>query len=183
MSPRPAEPDPQEVADAIAYLSGLENVPYAESLADNIMDPDPVETAAFRSPELAKRSLAASEHLLDDVNARLRRGAPAGESAKSFERRAGYFRQNVGIERRLLRAIVDGQRAARGIVPNAPKPRGRAMRRLAQLNLAGDVPKGTYARLVREETAIDQQKAAAKKEEQRRAKNAARAARRTRAEG
>lgn len=75
--------------------------------------------------------------------------------------------QKVGHERRLLELRVNGIRAEKGLLPNAPNPRQRALRRLASENLAADVPKGRFRQLVEEEQEVDRErKRAAKKQRQ-----------------
>lgn len=171
--PRPPEPDPQEVTELIEQFQGYPDQQYAEALADNVMDPDPVETAAFRSEQLAQRSLVAARYLIDNVNNQLRR--KEGESGKAWAARAEHYRTRIGMERRLLETIVAGLRARAGIVPNAPNPRGRAMRELARRH-----PQ-EYLALVREEQERDQERARAAKEERKRLRKEAKA--RERGEG
>lgn len=130
-------PDPQ-VQAAVGELSALTDKRYAEALADCVMDPDPVEQAAFRSPELAPRSMVAARYLIDHVNTAIRR---EGESGRA--RRAEHFRDRVGMERRMLEAVAGSNGES------AVNPRGRAMRRLAQAH-----PREFLA-LVREEQAAD----------------------------
>ncbi len=128
-------------------LGLLSDVQYAESLADTIMDPDhpdhAVEVAAFRSPELAKRSLVATRYLIDHVNSTLKH--PAGQSNAQRDRAAAHFRDRVGMERRLLEQIVTGLAAQTGRLDTSPNPRRRAMERLANLHY------DEFRALVREE--------------------------------
>lgn len=154
------ELDLVEVERVKQQLSALTDQAYAEALADCVMDPDPFEQAAFRSPELAQRSLIAARYLIDNVNSQIRQRQD--ESKGAWGARAAHFRTRVGMERRILDAIVTGLRAQAGVLSNAPNPRARAMRRLAQLH-----PE-EFLRLVREEQQADKERAAAAKEERKR---------------
>lgn len=128
--------DPAELEQMIHQLEVLSDTAYAESLADCVMDPDPVEQAAFRSDPLAERSLAAAIFLIENVNAQIRRNE--GESAAGWKHRAEHFRSRVGMERRLLGTVVDGIYARQGRIKNAPNPRRRAQERLVNLVLKGE---------------------------------------------
>lgn len=120
---------------------------FAEAVADNIMDPVTEETAALRSDELAPKTLIAVRFLIDHtLNATKR--PPKGSDA---ERRRNHFLTSVNRERRVLEMIVAGIRAKNGVLPNAPNPRARALQRLANENLAGDVPRGRFRDLLNEE--------------------------------
>jgi hypothetical protein len=140
------QPDPALVQSTIAMLAGESDERFAESLADNIMDPMPEETAAFRSPELVARSVAAAKYLIDHVNTVIRTKTGDETSDKDVRRRREAFRNRVGYERRLLEEILRSEELQRGIIRNAPNPRARALRRLKQRHLA------EYQDLVREET-------------------------------
>lgn len=167
--------DPTDLVQHVRRLLLLtDDRAYAQALADSIMDPIAEEQAAFRSPELAQRSLVATRFLIDDVNAAIQR--KADESTKSWRSRADHFRNRVGMERRLLEAIVDGLRAQRGILPAQPNPKARAMRRLWSENMAGDVPKGRYRELLELEQQADADRAARQKEERKQARRTAKAA-------
>lgn len=124
----PTVQHPEEVAAVIAEFQEFTDQEYQRALADNLLAEDPVETAAFHSDELVERTLLAAVHLVKSTNAALVRRA--GESAKQWERRAGYFRTVAGVERRRAQTIVDGLRARQGRVSNAPNPRARAAREL-----------------------------------------------------
>lgn len=137
--------------DALEVRSPVE---FAEALADNIMEPDPIETQAFRSEDLAFKSLKAARYLIDHSGAVMkhrRRGSKQQQATREFMNR-------VGQERRLLEYIVNGIRAAKGQIPNAPNPRQRALRRLATENLKGDVPRGRFRELMIEEQEIDKER-------------------------
>ena len=149
--------------DALEVRDPLE---FAEALADNIMETDPIETLAFRSDELAFKSLKAARYLLDHSGAvlqRRRRGSREQQATREFMNR-------VGAERRLLESIVNGIRAKKGLNPNAPNPRQRALRRLATENLKGDVPRGRFRELMIEEQEIDRERKAEAKRERRQAR-------------
>lgn len=163
---RPPTPDPEQVAAKVQEFLALETsdpTSFAEALADNIMEPDPVETAAFRHEDLAFKSLAATKYLIENANSVLKRRRRGSQQ----QRRTENFVQKVGLERRLLELRVNGIRAEKGLLPNAPNPRQRAMRRLATENLQGDVPKGRIRELIIEEQEKDRErKKQAKKERQ-----------------
>lgn len=154
---RPPVADPAEVAAKIEEFVALEATDptsFAEALADNIMEPEPAETAAFRSEELAFKSLNATKYLIENTRSVLARRRRGSEQ----QRRTEGFLQKVNYERRLLENIVNGLRAQRGLLPNAPNPRRRAERRLVNENLAGDVKRGRIRELIEEEKAIDAEK-------------------------
>jgi hypothetical protein len=168
--------DPTEliqVAQVIDRLSALTDVAFAEALADNIMEPDQDETAAFRSRELAHRSLDATKYLLARVNTEFRQRP--GESRGSWGKRAAVFRDRVGLERRRLETIIAGLRAERGILMAPPNPRGRAYRELARRH------PGEFLVLVREEQEKDRLHAAEEKERRKHVRRAAHFTRRPRA--
>jgi hypothetical protein len=141
---------------------------FAEALADNIMEPDPIETDAFRSDELAFQSLAAARYLIDNANSVMNRRRRGSREQRGTER----FLQMVGRERRILENVVNGIRARKGMLPNAPNPRQRALRRLATENLAGDVPRGRFRDLVIEEQQVDKDRKYREKKERQAARRA-----------
>lgn len=159
-SDRLPPPDPAHVADLIGQLAALQDGAYADALAVNITEPDADEQAAFRSAELAQRSLVACRFLIENVNATIRR--KSDESGKAWVLRAEHFRSRVGMERRLLEAVVAGLRAEKGILSSAPNPRGRAMRTLARQH-----PK-EFLELVRQEQEAAKARTAAEKEQRKR---------------
>lgn len=175
MSDRPTPPDPADVAEAVRMFAAVEATnpqDFAEQLADNIMDPDPVETAAFRHPDLAFKSEIATRYLLENarsVLARRRRGSQE-------QRRTEMFLSRVNMERRFLKLVTDGQRAQRGQLPAQPNPRQRALRKLASENLAGDVPKGRFRVLLEQEKQADIDRKVAEKAERAAARKAAKLA-------
>lgn len=167
--------DPSALAAKVAELAALEArdpTTFAEALADNIMEPDPVETAAFRSDDLAFKSLVATRYLIENTQSILRRRRRGSVA----QRRTEGFIQKVGRERRVLENIVNGIRARTGVLPNTPNPRQRAMRRLWNENMKGPVPAGRYRELLNEEVeAVAERKRQAKKarQEARKAERAA----------
>lgn len=136
----------------VAELSALNENRFMRAVSENLHDENPVETAAFRHPDLVFRTQAALRALLDQTNTQLRRRE--GETNKEWRRRAEHFRTIVGRERRLVETIITGLRAQRGIEFAAPNPRARAFRRLARENPV------RYIQLVREEEDLDRRKAA-----------------------
>lgn len=164
-----------EVARTIQMLAAESDDRFSEALADNIMDPVPEETAAFRSPELVARSAAAARYLIDHVNTVIRTRSGPEASNKDLRRRTEAFRNKVGRERRILESILAEAELRKGIIRNAPNPRARAMKRLWQLALQGDVPAGTARRLLEEE---EEKAVEARREARRLAKEAARERRR-----
>ncbi|MGL5816640.1 MAG: hypothetical protein ACRCYR_03685 [Phycicoccus sp.] len=160
--------DQAEVERQIVLLAALSDDRFADALADNIMDPVPDETAAFRSAELVKRSEAACSFLIQGAAARvsdLYKGADA--DARNKRRRVEHFKNKMAYERAILRTIITESDARNGLLRNRQNPRARAMKRLAQLNLAGDVPRGTYRRLLDEETEKDAERRRQQKREAR----------------
>ncbi|HET7386189.1 MAG TPA: hypothetical protein VFJ19_05930 [Nocardioidaceae bacterium] len=164
------EPSNELVAAAVRDLEALEAsdpTGFSEALADNIMEPDPVETEAFRSDQLVFKSLAAVRYLQENAQSVLKRRRRGSQQ----KRRTEGFIQKVGYERRILENVRNGVRARKGLLPNAPNPRQRALRRLASENLAGATPQGRFRVLVIEEQDKD-------KERKRQAKKQRQAARR-----
>lgn len=170
----PDLPTPDEVAAKVEELRALEQLgvkEFADALADNIMEPLPVETAAFRSDALAFLSLTAARYLIDHANEILRQR----HRSRHARRGTQHFVNLVGRERRILENIVNGLRAKNGDLPNAPNPRKRAMQRLWNENMAGDVPQGRYKVLFLEEQELAAQRKRDEKKARRDARRAARA--------
>jgi len=145
--------DPAAIELVVRYLDQLDEDAYSEALADNIMDPPEgapydEETQAFRTAALIDRTYAAAVYLLDHVNVILGH-AERDERYKAVRRKA--FRAKVERELRILRPIKDAEDARRHVEARRPNPRRRAERRLVQLNLKGDVPKGMFNQLLAEE--------------------------------
>lgn len=150
----PKDPvDPRRVQETIVYLNTRTDEDYAEALADCIMDPRPEEVAAFRSSELAYRSLVAARYLIKHANTTMEH-REGDASAKGKQRRTARFRDLVGMERQLLEHIVAGDNARKGRMSQAPSAQSRALRRLKQRHLA------EFQELKREEQAkIDEEAA------------------------
>lgn len=152
----PEAPSPAEVAAKIAELQALSQADpeaFSSALATNVLEPDPVETAAFRSEELVFESALAAKYLIEHSNEVLRHRRRG--SRKAFDTRV--FQMKVGQERRRLDAIVAGIHARNGRLPTQPNPRRRAERRLVQENLKGPVPKGRFIELLNEEVEKEKQ--------------------------
>jgi hypothetical protein len=160
--------DPEEVASTIAYLSTRTDEDFAEALADCIVDPLPAEVAAFRSSELAYRSLVAARYLIKHANTTMEH-REGDASVKWKQRRTARFRDRVGMERRLLEQIVAGDNARSGRVSNAPSAQSRALRRLKQRHLA------EFQELKREEQAKIDAEAKERREQRKRERAAERA--------
>lgn len=153
-------PTPAQVADRIRSLKALEEsdpTAFAEALADNIVEPEAVDTQAFRSNDLAFQALAAADYLVQrstEQVARFRR-----DSVR--QRGVMQFRAKVARERRLLENITTGIKATQGILPAAPNPRRRAKERLwSEAMKGGPIPAGRWRRLLDEEIQRDKDKKA-----------------------
>lgn len=159
-SDRPKGPDPALVAakaqEFIAFEATHGGHAFAEELVVEILlapEPDPVELAALRSEEVAFLAWNATKYLLDHSGAVLRSRRRGSRAALSTER----FRAAINRENRIFKQVVDGTRAKRGILPNERNVRRRAERRLVQENLKGDVPKGRFIEIYREEQELADQ--------------------------
>jgi len=131
--------DRDELAATIAYLNTRTDEDFAEALADCIIDPIPVEVAAFRSSELAYRSLVAARFLIKHANTTIelkKMGEDPNQSKKARIKGTARFRDRVGMERQLLEQIVAGDNARNGRVSSAPSAQSRALARLKQRHLA-----------------------------------------------
>lgn len=183
--PRWTAPDPDELARTITYLQAMSDQRYSDEMARVVIspereDPDGTLIAAFRSAELVNRSVVAADFLVARTNTVMRELSPEDASNKAKQAGRAAFRDKIGRERSILRNILNGLKAQRGILDNAPNPRRRAQERLAQLNLKGDVPQGTFNRLLEEEKQkVVDRKRAAKAEAKQRAREAKAAARRS----
>lgn len=147
-----SEPDPDEVNDLIEYFTSMSDDRYARALAQNIAKPVPEETAALRSRSLAVRTEAACRSIIATNAAKIQHVLVGMNTEVALKRaRIAHFIGKVRREQALVQSIITEADAQRGILRNAGNPRRRAMERLAQLNFAGDVEKGTYRRLLEEE--------------------------------
>lgn len=155
MTSRPDAPSPSDVSAKITELTALEAADpttFAEAFADNVAEPDPVETAAFRSDELAFKSFAAAQYLIDRTNETVRRYRNQSDK----QRASIAFGHKVARERRILENIVNGIKARNGILPAAPNPRRRAKDRLWNEAMKGGVlPPGLWRQLLEEEIEKD----------------------------
>lgn len=156
--PSEAAPTKDQVAARIAELTALEAsdpTTFAEDLADNIVEPIALDTAAFRSDELAFKSLAAANYLIDRTNEQARR-----HRANSDKQRATIaFGHKVARERRILENVVNGIKARNGILPAAPNPRRRAKERLwSEAMKGGPIPAGRWRQILDEEIEKDRER-------------------------
>ena len=147
--------DTQDIARTVAYLAAMTDDRFVDALRDRIgdPDPDPIEVAAFRSPELAERTLIALNYALREMASI---EATVGRDSTAQKRRARQaYRSLLSRERAFVETIVNELNARKGIARNASNPRRRALERLAQLNYAGDVPRGKFKELYDEERQKD----------------------------
>ena len=168
------------------YVETLSNLvdeeKFAQKLADTVMTPvedehDAAIIAAFRDPRLINRSVAAANYLVTRANNDMRRRVGPDASNKDLARRTAAYLAMVGRERQILKDILKGLKATRGILDASPNPRERTKERVYQSLLAGKVITPTRAReiLEEEEEKVRAEKRAAKKRAAE-AKKAARAA-------
>lgn len=152
------------------YLIPLSEDRFARALGDYIMSPEdelddtlpdspePIPAnaawAAFTDPQLINRSVAAVRMLRRQTNLRIREAeGTRDKTRKEYATRQRFFLTRVARTHDLLETVFKGIKARAGIPDNAPNPKARAMERLWQLNLRGDVPKGLCNRLLAEEEA------------------------------
>lgn len=167
-APTTATPDPDEVQYAIDFLSTLNAEAFAHAVADVVTarpgDDDDVlrgsaEPVSKAAAEIALRSIDLIEHSMAAVNFHIKRtNNLLNERSPDFDRRKANSRRRFLELMGRERAILGSTRKAlatihEGLVDNSPNPRKRAMERLWQLNLAGDVPQGTGRDLLAEEEA------------------------------
>jgi hypothetical protein len=159
-------PTPEQVRARVAELVALEAqdpTTFAEALADNIVEPEALDTLAFRDEELAVKSAAACRYLVERTDEQMRRYARDKERLEGQRK----FRAKVVREGRIMQSIIEGIRAKRGILPNSPNPRRRAERRFISEALAGNYgeeARVAFRRLVADETEkLAEQKRQAKK--------------------
>ncbi|MFB7890406.1 hypothetical protein ACFCZ3_20370 [Cellulosimicrobium cellulans] len=152
--------DETEKRRMIEELSALTDNDFARALGENLTDENPVETAAFRSPELVQRTAIAARHLVAQTATTIKRRSD--ESNSAWQARAKRFRLLAEREQAVCTTIINGFRAQNGVLPNAPQPRSRALRRLARENPV------RFLEILREEQEIDREKNRQKKEEQKR---------------
>lgn len=170
-----ATDDTRAVQLAIAQLEGLADDPFREAVAKIVMDPQPAHLEALRSPGLVARTEAACEFLIR-TNASRVRHVLAGDAAAQKRHAVSYFINKVAYERSICQRILAEADARKGIIKNRSNPRARALKRLAQLNLKGDVPQGMYRQLLEEEREADVER---RRQERRAAKERAKELRRS----
>lgn len=154
---RPVADQPliDEVVESLRLLVDEEQ--FAQTLADSIMSPvktkmDAAVVAAFRDDRLINRSVIAANYLIARANNDMKKKkAPPGEDPREVERRRLAYIDMVGRERQILKDILKGIKARKGILDMSPNPRARAAERLVSLNMRADIPKGMFAQLVEEE--------------------------------
>lgn len=156
--PAQATPTPAEVAARVAELIALEAsdpTTFAEELADNIVEPLELDTHAFRSDELAFKSLAAATYLIERTKEQARR-----HRANSDKQRATIaFGHKVARERRILENVVNGIKARSGILPAAPNPGRRAKERLWSEAMKNQpIPPGRWREILDEEIEKDRER-------------------------
>ena len=169
-------PHPEEVADLIEHFTGLSEDRYSKALARNIAKPLAEETAAFRSRDLVTRTEAACKYLISTNANRINFRTITGDEnvdARTKASQVAHFISKVRRELALVDSIITEMDAQKGILRNAANPRRRMLERLYQLNLQGDVPKGTARRLLEEEKAKEvERRREAKRASRARAKQA-----------
>jgi len=164
--------DPDELAVTITYLEARSDPAFAQALAENVLDPDPVATAAFRSPQLATRSLSAARFVINRANNRIRNADSTPDPARTRYVQT-RLRDAVGFERASIQAVVDNMvDDPRGAHGNAPSARSRAMRRMAREDPVRFL---RFRREAEEQIAAERRAAKAQRKEQQAAERAARA--------
>ena len=139
--PRHPVPDQALIDEVVESLSAvIDERKYAEMLADSIMTPvgnvlDAAKVLAFRDPRLINRSVAAANLLVNQVNSDMRHRVGPDASNKDLARRTEVYKAMVGRERQLLKEVLKGLKAARGILDSSPNPRARASS--IALNISG----------------------------------------------
>lgn len=140
VSDSPDVPLPGHVQRLVDHLGLLGDTEFREALADNIMEPDPDETAAFQSPQLVARAMQACDDLRANARGVIRRldeqatsgSDQARAEARARRRRTDHFVYMVGREKKRLELVRRGYQAQEGRVLAAPNPRQRAFEDLAR---------------------------------------------------
>jgi hypothetical protein len=109
-------------------MAELSDAEFAAVLVGYVCDRDPLQTVAFRHPQVVRRTASTADRLLRDHGPLAR--PREGESRNAFERRAKNTRNAMQLELRLTQLIVQGDDARTDRVPYDPSPRARAGRRL-----------------------------------------------------
>jgi len=125
-------------------------------LVHDISDDELAEQTAYRSPALAARALKAVRRARQSV----RETVPhqPDEDEQGWQRRVQRYLSHLEREEVILQTVVAGLKAQRGILMTPRNPRRRAEHRLAQMNLARDLPKGTIVELTQQEKRAGKQR-------------------------
>ena len=159
-------PDPAAVQAHVERLVPLDDEALAGGFSDHLWwltsavtaDGEPVhdisddelaEQAAYRTPALAARALKAVRRAQQSVRETVPRQVEEDEQA--WQRRVRRYLSHLEREEVILQTVLAGLKAQRGILMTPRNPRRRAEHRLAQLNLAQDLPKGTIVELTQQE--------------------------------
>lgn len=100
----------------------------------------PIVKAAFYSRELVQRSNRASLDSVRDAEAKIKK--LRGQGRPIPEDLSVLFRE-MQVERSLIAQYIQVMAALEGNISSAPNPRQRAMEELWELNMRGDVKRGT----------------------------------------
>lgn len=164
--PAPFDLAPNAVHAAAARLDTQNGSSFVDELADHlwwmatatsttgeqqheITEEDWVQQSAYRTPLLAAKSLRA----VRKVRAIGKDFVPhqTTDTGEELAQRRDRFRREVDLQEQLLELVLIGLKAQQGIVVTPTNARRRAEHRLAQLNMAQDLPRGTISDLVDEE--------------------------------
>lgn len=130
----------------IAELQALTLEQFQRAVADNLIrGEDPVETAAFSSPQLVQRTHAALDALIKQTNAQITLRRRQDRLDPTWERNARYFITQAGFMRRVIAPIAYQVQESQPAAPGRPSPRSRAAKRLQERHIE------EYLDLVREE--------------------------------
>jgi hypothetical protein len=117
------QPNPAELQRLITELDQLPNREFTRAFREYVVDQSSLEQAAYRSYQLAEKSLAAAKKIMNDVNADLRRREKQDADWAASARR---FRNLVGQEAGLIRSVVAALRQQAGHPVNSPNLRWQA---------------------------------------------------------
>jgi hypothetical protein len=180
-TPRDPVAEPALVDQVVASLLELvDEHKYAQALADTVMTPvktnlDAAKVMAFRDPRLINRSVVAANFLIARVNSDMKHRVGEDASNAELARRTEAYRAMIGRERQILKAILAGLKAQRGILDSSPNPRARTKERVYQLLLAGKTVTPDRARQILDEE--EEKVRTARRRAKQAAKDAAREAR------
>jgi hypothetical protein len=121
---------PPEVQQYIDQYRLLNDREYRNVVADAVFEGEQVELAALHSDELIVLTSRAVELMVKEVNNQLNN--PRRDKDVAWRRRATTFRDVMGEERRLAKALVDNLSVRMGRASNAPNASSRALRELAK---------------------------------------------------